>query len=69
MRYLRTQVEEFNLKLSNIMISNSQYHYVTQPHEQLPQHSVSLQHHHGTRLNGEAIQSAFAVWPAQQAQA
>jgi hypothetical protein len=62
LRYLRTQVEEFNLKLSSIMINNSEYHYVSQ--QQNPgQHSVPLQHHHGTRLDGEALQSAFAVWP------
>ena len=65
MRYLQKQVEEFNLKLSSIMISNSQYHYVSQQQDPRHQHSVSLQHHHGTRLNGEAIQSAFAIWPEQ----
>ena len=30
MRYLQKQVKEFNLKLSSIMINNSQYHYVSQ---------------------------------------
>jgi hypothetical protein len=67
LHYLRTQVEEFNPKLSNIMINHSEYHYVSQQQDPRPQHSVSLQHHHGTRLHGEAIQSAFAVWPAQPA--
>jgi hypothetical protein len=63
MRYLRKQVEEFNLNLSNIMIHNSNYHYTsTSNHRSLPR-STSLQHHNATRLTGEAIQSAFAVWP------
>ena len=65
LQYLRTQVEEFNLKLSTIMISNERFHYVSHEHQAGPQHSVSLQQHHGTRLNSEAIQSAFAVWPDQ----
>ena len=63
MLYLRKQVEEFNLNLSNLMITNSTFHYAPTEHQTGPQRSVSLQHHHGTRLNGEAIQSAFAVWP------
>ena len=65
LRYLRTQVEEFNLKLSEIMINCEDYHYVSDQQQAGLPHSAPLQHHHGTRLNGEAIQSAFAVWPAQ----
>jgi hypothetical protein len=66
MRYLRKQVEEFNLNLSNIMINNSNYHYTsTSGHRNLPR-STLLQHHNGTRLTGEAIQSAFAIWPDSQ---
>jgi hypothetical protein len=55
LHYLYTQVEEVNLKLSNIVINQSEYHHISQQQYTGHQHSTSLQHHHGTHLNGEAI--------------
>ena len=63
MRYLRKQVEEFNLQLSNVMIENSDFHYTSQSADTRSSRSTLLQQNNGTRLTGEAIQSAFAVWP------
>ena len=65
LKYLRTQVKEFNNNLSHLMTSTEAYHYVSHPSDMPARHSTSLQHHHGTILNGEAIQSAFAVWPSR----
>ena len=65
LRYLKKQVQEFNKNLSHLMTQTPAFHYVSHPSD-MPAHRSSLpQHHHGPRLGGEAIQSAFAVWPIQ----